>query len=39
MSKKYKIVSSMNGMVMTVSQGQRKTRPGDIIMDNYRGTQ
>lgn len=39
MSKRYRIVSSMNGMVLTVSEGQRKTRPGDLIMENYKGIQ
>lgn len=39
MSKKYRIVSSLNGMVMTVSQGQRKKRPGDLLMEHYKGTQ
>lgn len=29
---KYRIVSVLNGKVITVSQGQRKTRPGDLIM-------
>lgn len=27
-----KIVSRMNGKVITVSKGQKKTRPGDLLM-------
>lgn len=39
MSQRYRIVSAMNGMVVTVSQGQRKGRPGDLILENYKGVQ
>ena len=32
MKKQYRIVSVMNGKAITVSKGQRKTRPFDLIM-------
>lgn len=32
MKTQYRIVSAMNGKVITVSNGQRKTRPGDLIL-------
>ena len=33
-----KIVSRMNGKVITVSKGQKKTRPGDLLMESYTGS-
>lgn len=30
-----KIVSRMNGLCLTVSQGEHKSKAGDIIMDKY----
>jgi hypothetical protein len=29
----------MNGKVITVSKGQKKTRPGDLLMESYTGSQ
>jgi hypothetical protein len=33
MSGPVKIVSRMNGKVITVSTGQKNTRPGDLLME------
>ena len=35
MSRRCKIVRALNGKVLTVSQGQFKTRPGNLIMETY----
>jgi|688.fasta_scaffold595496_1 hypothetical protein len=32
-----KILSRMNGKALTVSKGQKKTRPGDLLMEAYLG--
>lgn len=32
-----RIVSKMNGKVLTISKGQKKTRPGDLLMESYTG--
>lgn len=32
MNDNIKIVSRMNGKVITVSKGQKKTKPGDLLM-------
>lgn len=38
MNQQVKIVSKMNNKVMTVSQGQYQTRPGDLIIESYTGS-
>lgn len=38
MNENVKIVSRMNGKVMTVSKGQKKTRPADLLMETYTGS-
>lgn len=35
--KKFKITSYLNGMVITVSEGQRKTKPGNLLLELYEG--
>ena len=35
MKRQYRIASVMNGKVLTISNGQRKTRPFDLIMEEY----
>jgi hypothetical protein len=34
-NKKFRIVSAMNGKAITISKGQRKIRPGDLLIENY----
>ena len=38
MNEHVKIVSKMNGKVITVSQGQKQTKPGCLIMEGYTGS-
>lgn len=35
--KKFKITSFLNGMVITVSEGQHKTKPGNLLLELYEG--
>ncbi len=37
MEEPVKIVSRMNGKVITISKGQKKTRPGSLLMESYTG--
>lgn len=37
MEEPVKIVSRMNGKVLTISKGQKKTRLGDLLMESYMG--
>lgn len=37
MSETVKILSRMNGKALTVSKGQKKTKPGELLMEAYLG--
>lgn len=37
MNKPAKIQSKMNGMALTVSEGEHKSREGDLIVSTYYG--
>lgn len=38
MNDTYKIVSRMNGKVITISKGQKFSKPGELIMETYIGS-